>query len=179
MVKAFGYDNNGNATTEGARQYIYSQNQRLIQVNDGATTAVYTYNGNGQRVKKIVNGQTTVFHYNLGGQIIAESNSAGSVTAEFVYLNGNPLAKIEGTCSLLLPYGPFRYATKMTDATGQVVWEGAFKPFGEAVSITGTITNNLRFPGQYYDAESGVNYNLMRDYNSVIGRYLEADKIGI
>ena len=67
----------------------------------------------------------------------------------------------------------------MTDATGQVVWEGAFKPFGEAVSITGTITNNLRFPGQYYDAESGVNYNLMRDYNSVIGRYLEADKIGI
>ena len=59
--KSFGYDNNGNTTTESARQYTYSQNQRLIQVVDGAMTAGYTYNGNGQRVKKVVSGVTTIF----------------------------------------------------------------------------------------------------------------------
>ncbi len=58
----FGYDNNGNTITQSSRVYTYNQNQRLIQVVDGAMTAGYTYNGNGQRVKKIVNGTTTIFH---------------------------------------------------------------------------------------------------------------------
>ncbi len=67
----------------------------------------------------------------------------------------------------------------MTDSAGQVVWEGEFKPFGEAINITGSITNNLRFPGQYYDEETGLHYNYFRDYNPVIGRYIQADPIGI
>ena len=46
---------------ESARIYTYNQNQRLIQVVDGAMTANYTYNGNGQRVKKSVNGTMTIF----------------------------------------------------------------------------------------------------------------------
>ena len=40
-------------------------------------------------------------------------------------------------------------------------------------------TCNLRFPGQYFDAESGLNYNYMRDYNPSLGRYSEADPIGL
>ena len=176
---SYGYDNDGNPTTQAARQYIYNQNQRLIQVNDGGTTANYTYNGNGQRVKKIAGGQTTYFHYDIGGQIIAESDGEGAITAEYVYLNGNPHAKIEGTTIYYYHNDHLGTPQKMTDSTGQVVWDGEFKPFGEAVSITGGVTNNFRFPGQYYDVESGLNYNLMRDYNSVIARYLEADKIGI
>lgn len=68
----------------------------------------------------------------------------------------------------------------MTDSSGTVVWSADYKPFGEAtISSSSTITNNLRFPGQYYDAETGLNYNYMRDYNPVIGRYVEADPIGI
>ena len=38
---------------------------------------------------------------------------------------------------------------------------------------------NLRFPGQYFDAESDMNYNLTRDYSSSIGRYIESDIIGL
>jgi RHS repeat-associated protein len=68
---------------------------------------------------------------------------------------------------------------KMTDATGAVVWSADYKPFGEATVTVLTITNNLRFPGQYFDAEMGLNYNYYRDYNPVIGRYIEADPIGI
>ncbi len=67
----------------------------------------------------------------------------------------------------------------MTDSSGTVVWAADYKPFGEATITVGTITNNLRFPGQYYDTETGLNYNLNRDYNQVIGRYIEADPIGI
>ncbi len=67
---------------------------------------------------------------------------------------------------------------KMTDSSGTVVWAADYKPFGEATITVGTITNNLRFPGQYFDAETGLNYNYFRDYNPVIGRYIEKDPIG-
>ncbi len=68
---------------------------------------------------------------------------------------------------------------KMTDASGAVVWAADYKPFGEATVTVSTITNNFRFPGQYYDAETGLHYNYRRDYNPARGRYIEADPIGI
>jgi RHS repeat-associated protein len=37
----------------------------------------------------------------------------------------------------------------------------------------------LRFPGQYYDAETGLNQNMARDYDPSVGRYIESDPIGI
>jgi RHS repeat-associated protein len=67
----------------------------------------------------------------------------------------------------------------MTDATKAKVWEIEARPFGDRATITGAGSLNLRFPGQYYDAETGLNYNYFRDYNSAIGRYIEADPIGI
>jgi RHS repeat-associated protein len=67
----------------------------------------------------------------------------------------------------------------MTDKNQQAVWQGELLPFGEAYSITGTIKNNLRFPGQYYDEETGLYYNWHRDYKPETGRYIEKDALGL
>jgi RHS repeat-associated protein len=38
---------------------------------------------------------------------------------------------------------------------------------------------NLRYPGQYYDAETGLHYNYFRDYDAKSGRYVESDPVGL
>ena len=67
----------------------------------------------------------------------------------------------------------------MTDGSQTLVWDAVYKPFGEAHSITGTTSNNQRFPGQYADAESGYSYNYFRDYDPTTGRYVQSDPIGL
>jgi RHS repeat-associated protein len=48
-----------------------------------------------------------------------------------------------------------------------------------APTTTGTTTNNLRFPGQYEDVETGTYYNYMRTYLPMVGRYGESDPVGL
>jgi RHS repeat-associated protein len=43
----------------------------------------------------------------------------------------------------------------------------------------GAFGYNLRFPGQYFDSETGLHYNYFRDYNPSSGRYIESDPIGL
>ena len=64
---------------------------------------------------------------------------------------------------------------KVIDETGVVVWSADYRPFGEANVTVDTLDNNFRFPGQYYDQETGLHYNWHRYYEPVIGRYLTSD----
>jgi RHS repeat-associated protein len=60
------------------------------------------------------------------------------------------------------------------------VWKAAAEAFGKTtVDATATVTNNLRFPGQYYDRETNTHYNYYRDYDPGIGRYVQSDPIGL
>ena len=68
---------------------------------------------------------------------------------------------------------------KMTDASQALVWDAVYTPFGQVHAITGTATNNQRFPGQYADAETGFNSNYFRDYDPTTGRYVQSDPIGL
>ncbi len=57
-------------------------------------------------------------------------------------------------------------------------------PFGnnaanENPAGLGTFKYELRFPGQYYDAETGTHYNYFRDYDPAIGRYAQSDPAGL
>jgi RHS repeat-associated protein len=66
----------------------------------------------------------------------------------------------------------------MVDSAGTVVWEAKYKPFGEA-EVSSKVVNNFRFPGQYYDQETGLHYNWHRDYDPGTGRYLTPDPLGL
>jgi RHS repeat-associated protein len=71
-----------------------------------------------------------------------------------------------------------------TDEDGQVVWRGVSTPFGSTSIDNGQggpsgLCLNLRLPGQYFDAETGFHHNYHRDYSPDLGRYLQADPIGL
>jgi len=60
-----------------------------------------------------------------------------------------------------------------TDAFGTVLPNG--DPDGDGLLFE----YNLRFPGQFYDKETGLHYNYYRDYDSVTGRYIDSDPTGL
>jgi RHS repeat-associated protein len=68
--------------------------------------------------------------------------------------------------------------TRLTDATKATVWQATYKPWGEVQSMSGTRTNNLRFPGQYFQIETNLAYNWHRHYDPVTGRYTQPDPLG-
>ncbi|MDD4930277.1 MAG: hypothetical protein PHP85_13505 [Gallionella sp.] len=73
----------------------------------------------------------------------------------------------------------------ITDTAGAVVWQwDNVDPFGnnmadENPTGAGAFSFNLRFPGQYFDRETNTHYNINRDYDPAIGRYVTSDPIGL
>ncbi len=100
-----------------------------------------------------------------------------------------PVAVIDNTISGSVTTSTVNYVTAdqlgtpraVTNGAGTTIWAWAYQgnPFGEQqpISTTGYVLN-LRFPGQYYDAETGTNYNMFRTYEPATGRYLQSDPIG-
>jgi RHS repeat-associated protein len=64
-----------------------------------------------------------------------------------------------------------------TNDLGLKVWEASYLPFGGVHVSTGAI--NLRFPGQWFQSESGLHQNWMRDYDPTTGRNIQADPLGL
>ena len=177
------YDNYGNITADGTRTFTYNQNNRLSKVSEGTTTvAEYGYDGQGRRVFKTVSGSTTHYHYDPSGNLIAETSATGTPLRDIIYQDGERVAmKVYGSGA-----GTYWFINNhlgapraIINSSGQVVWKAAYLPFGKAEILVNTIENNFRLPGQYYDAETGLHYNMFRYYNPDTGRYITADPVGL
>ena len=67
---------------------------------------------------------------------------------------------------------------KMTDAAKASVWDAVWQPWGGQHTITGTAVLDARFPGQWFQLETGLHYNWNRSYDPTIGRYTQPDPLG-
>ena len=185
----YGYDNNGNTTTktDGSTTTIfnYSAQDRLqsVQLPDGRT-ATYIYDPFGRRIRKQVGTETTIFIYADEG-LIGEYSETGVMKKGYGWRpNGiwgtNPLFQIDSGSYYFYHNDHLGTPQSMTDQNGDIVWEATYEAFGKAtVDLESTVVNNLRFPGQYWDEETGLHWNWNRYYDPGTGRYVSKDPLGI
>jgi len=165
-------------------QYItslsYNQDAQLSAVNAGSgALASYAYDGFGQRLIKAVSASYgEIYQYGQDGALLEETNSSGVAQADYIYLNGRPVAVVNGSTFYFLHDDLLGTPQVASDGSQNIQWQAGYEPFGTTTSISGTITQNLRFPGQYFDVESGWNHNGFRDYAPELGRYIEPDPLG-
>ncbi|HBO4436103.1 TPA: RHS repeat protein, partial [Pseudomonas aeruginosa] len=186
----------GNLTQDrAARKLAYDAQGRLQSVSlDGQQVAEYRYNALGQRIVKLTPESVTTYLYGPDGQLLGEAEHDGSgrkLRAQYyLWLDSLPLATIDadydaqgkvGNPTLLYLHGDHLDTPRLaTDASGQIAWQWQSDAFGRGEALSqGSTQVNLRFPGQYYDAESGLHYNYFRDYDPETGRYVESDPIGL
>lgn len=185
------YDLNGSRTkqtdsgTGEIRNYVYNFENRLSEIRNGTNNLIasYQYDPFGRRISKTVGTTTTYYYYNDQG-LAAEADGIGTVTTTYGYQLNTPW----GTDPMFIKQGG-QYGYYITDhlgtpqrvvgGNGAVLWSGVYDAFGDANITSETITSNLRFPGQYYDAESGLHYNFFRYYDVEVGRYITSDPIGL
>lgn len=185
------YDEAGNLLNDGTHSYAYDAENKISKVD---TVNAYVYDGEGQRVRKLV-GENIRFVYGIGGQLIMEFNgSSGALTKEYVYGASGLLATIEPTA---INSNGTRYATAdtlgsprvVTNSSAAVVSRHDYKPFGEEISAgTGARTTGMGFPGasdglrqkftsKERDNETGLDYFLARYYAHPQGRFTSADPL--
>lgn len=167
-----------NLTSDGVFNYTYDGSERLVQASNGATLTNYKYNGIGQRVAKTGSGistGTTVFSYDPSGNLMGEYDASGNAFIETVWLEGMPVGVMAaGTQFYVIPdHLGAPYA--VTDTTGNKLWAWDHDPFGNGAAPV----YSLRFPGQYFDSETGLHYNMARTYDPTTGRYIQSDPIGL
>jgi RHS repeat-associated protein len=178
----------------GYRYTTTGQLQEVKTLNADSTLAKYTFNARQQRVSKEVlsaDGKSATRYFLWqGDNIAAEVNEAGKIVTQYVYLNDGakamPVAKI-GTDvdakKVLFIHSEHRAAPiAMTGADRKIVWQADLSEAGIAKVASNALDKmeelNLRLPGQYFDAETGLHDNFHRTYDSATGRYLQPDPLG-
>ncbi len=183
----------------GTRHFSYNQRNQLSEFRnaDDSLIVAYGYDYQNLRTHKEaqIGGATGSnllinYQYDLKGQLLERYFEGNALQQSYVWLDGAPIAKIE-----LTPAGEQTILYLVTDhlmtpryglnQSGAVTWLWDSDGFGRLPAVAdpdGDGVNEemyLRFPGQYYDIESGLHYNWHRYYDPKVGRYITSDPIGL
>jgi len=181
---SYAYNTDGDATymndggLEYDLQYDRLHNLSSFNYHGGAALAQFSYDGDGMRVVKTSAERTVVYHYDMGGRVISETDNNGNLISDFAYANGKLVAKVEPGTRYFYHTDPAGTPLAMTDVSGSVVWRADYLPFGEENLISGTLENDFRFVGKENDKETGLYYFGARYMEAMIGRFISPDPIG-
>ena len=174
------HDANG-AVIDDGRQISYDARGFVIGVQKGAQSGSYLVDPFGRRAAKLNGDGLTSFDYGRDDKLISEKRPDGT-RLDHLWHNGRPIVATTGTQTAYVYTDQLGTPRLLRNAAnGAVLWQwGSEEAFG-ANAATGTWAGvyNLRFPGQYYDKESGLHYNRNRYYDPGHGRYVQSDPIGL
>ncbi len=191
-VEPYNVDADGQTTSfqRAGQNYVFTYDARhrmaTAQVGTGSVVS-YVYNALGERTSKVVGAVNPVrFFYDESNHLLTRDESAG--TRDYIWVGDMPVALIDtptgesGGTDYYIIAGALGAPRLVTDAAGADVWRWSQKGnlFGEGapVSVTG-FELDLRMPGQYFDTETGLDFNLNRYYDPSVARYTRSDPAGL
>lgn|GEM_PF-1973361 len=168
---SYTYDAAGNVTNDGVHTYQYDAEDRLVNV-DGGATAQYAYDQNNRRYKKTVGSAVTQYVWE-GSQIVSEHDGNGVILAEYIYAGNRVLAKISGNSTQYLLSD--RLSERLSvDSGGNVVGRQSHLPFGEDFAQSGSQEKH-HFTSYERDTETADDYALNRVYSQRTGTFNRPD----
>lgn len=194
---SYRYDAHGRLVSkrEGAQsdlQLEWDDRHNLIGATriDGTQTtcARYIYDPFGRRIAQRDERGETWFAWD-GDRLLREDD--GTTRTVFVYEPESyvPMAQVRAAREeeAMLAYYHCDQAgipRELTDAQGEVVWEGAYSGWGQltagaAPSSHGEWRQPLRMQGQYFDEMTGLHYSRHRYYEPESGNFISKDPLGL
>lgn len=172
------YDRNGNlASTTAGNVNTWDYKNRLLASKNGSATTSYTYDVDGGRVTKTINGITTRYpsrnfeiagatstaHIYAGDQLVASIVTAGSEQPKAYFVHPDHLGS----------------TNVMTDSTGTTTSRYTYYPFGVVRNSFGTTTFNQpnQYIGQDRDQEADLSYLNARYYDGTRGQFISQDPV--
>ena len=153
----------------------YNALNQLTQTLTKNYKVSFTYDAEGLRTSKTVNGEKTVFVWD-GDQLVMELSGSGKVQKR--YIRGNDLVYADegmGTEKQFYVADPHGNVVQLTDESGAVIKTYEYDSFGNEVKPDSKDDNPFRYCGEYYDKETEEIYLRARYYQPAVGRFSTRD----
>ncbi|MCT8287723.1 RHS repeat protein, partial [Xanthomonas translucens pv. translucens] len=184
------YDAIGNTLSIGgtAQAFAYDATGRMSQAKRAGTVVMkYVYNGRGEQVRRVDKTNTYTL-YDESGHWLGNYDANGTTLQQAIWLDDLPVGVLANNSLRYVQPDHLGSPRAVIDPSRDVaIWKWDLK--GEAFGNTppdqdpdkdGTaFVFDMRFPGQRYDAATGLNQNYFRDYDAGTGRYGQSDPIGL
>ncbi len=195
----FAYDECGNLTSDGDWVYEYDRGSRLLSARSDADNLklVFSYDPQGRRVAKTAyerdaGGGYTVqkyarfYHYDAGGDILAETDSAGNIVSSYAYdLSGRPVAFTQdlgqGQKTFFLHANAQGDVVAISDENMHWAKRFSYDPWGNVTSETASspeyeaLSCPFAYAGYLRDRETGLYFLPARCYSPALRRFLSKD----